>query len=88
MLKQNIAVNQKKKKSKCKVVSVIKTDGPLWNRMWRLLFPKTTATQIVLEYGSDVMSVKKLSKTQPMSSPSLNTQDKNPEDFMNKIKSK
>lgn len=61
VLKQNIVVNQKK--SKCKVVSVINTEGPLWNRMWSWLFPKTTATQIVLEYGSDVMSVKKLSKT-------------------------
>lgn len=60
----------------------------MWWRAVSQLFPKTTATQIVFEYGSDVMSVKKLSKTHPVSSPSLNTQDKNPEDFMNKIKSK
>lgn len=36
--------------------------------------PETTATQITSEYGTDVMSVKKLSKTHPKSS--LNTQGK------------
>jgi len=61
----------------------------MWWRAVSQLFPKTTATQIVFEHGRDVMSVKKLSKTHPMSSsPSLNTQEKNPEDFMNEIKSK